>query len=257
MKKDEFEARFAPETTEIAAVIAPSGFGAGRGGKEKHWTVNAKITAWQDIEGSEVHAAENCCLTALVENTEELSEKLEANSIITAKVRKGEKDFLICEIKKSSKTFPLLEKVLEEQIKPVYYEDEVLGTFTLEKRVNMYEGKIDWFGEEIRMTFLDDDEEYMRSTISMLRGFAADQKDWDTKAREFVARQLTDLANEWQEDEEITKEQFAKRIILNVISTYGDGDFTFWFNDDDIFFGHSIIVTGTIENGFEDAEIAG
>ena len=260
MKKNEFEARFSPEITEIAAVIAPSGCGAGRGGGETYWSVNAEITAWQHVEGGEVHVADCCRLTALVENTDELREKLKANSVITAKVRKGGKDFLICEITESGKSFPLLEQVLEEQLKPVYYEDGVLGTFTLDKSINTYDGTVDWLGEEISVSFNLDEEENMRSSISLLRNLTANQKDWDVKARQFAASALTDLANEWlqeEDEEEITEEDFASRITLNEITAETDGEFIFWFDDDDIFLGHSICVTGTIENGFDDAEIAG
>jgi hypothetical protein len=44
---------------------------------------------------------------------------------------------------------------------------------------------------------------------------------------------------------------------LSSISVYPDGDFDLFFDDGDMFWGHSIIVTGNINGEFSSAEIAG
>jgi len=256
MKKNEFEKLFAPETMEIAILIDPSGFGAGRAGKEKYWTVNAGISAWQDLSSGRVHTVENCSLTTMIENTDELSKKLKANSILTVKVCKGEVDFLLKEVIESSDTYPELEKILEEQLKSVYYKDEILGTFTLDKSINYFNNKIEWLGESISVSFALDTEENIRDTISVLHNLVKEQSEWDRRVRKFAAEELTNLANDWQE-EDVVEEEFAKRIILESITVYADGGFVFWFDDDDLFFGHVIFVEGNLKGDFERAEIAG
>jgi hypothetical protein len=265
MKKSEFEKQFGPEIMHIAVLIDPTGFGAGRAGKEKYWTVNVGITAWQDVSSGSVHVVENCRLKAMVENTDELRDNLKANSIVTVKARKGETHFLLKEVIESSDTYPELEKMLEAQLKPVYYEDVVLGTFTLDKSVKTFDNKIEWLGKSISVTFDLGAAEEMRDAVSILHTLVKEQREWDERARKFAAEELTDLANDWQDEDEeegdgedgITEEDFARRIILETISVDEDGEFTFWFGDDDIFYGHVIMVAGNLKDGFESADIAG
>ena len=73
------------------------------------------------------------------------------------------------------------------------------------------------------------------------------------------------IANDWLSDSEdfeengttITKEAFAERIGISEMTISPDGDYEVYYNDDDMFWGHVIIVSGNVETGIEDAEIAG
>ena len=65
------------------------------------------------------------------------------------------------------------------------------------------------------------------------------------------------LAEEDREAAEITQEQFMERMELDAIQIYEDGAFEFWFNDGDLFWGHSIHVTGSLTNGPEEAQMEG
>ena len=92
----------------------------------------------------------------------------------------------------------------------------------------------------------------------------ADRESWDKSMREFAAKKLTELANEWQADDDekenadpITEDAFAQRITLSELSLTYEGDFTAYFDDDDMFWGHIVEVCGSLENGIESANIAG
>jgi len=56
---------------------------------------------------------------------------------------------------------------------------------------------------------------------------------------------------------EITEESFASWIELRSIVMDADGSFSAYFDDDDMFFGHCIVVYGTLEGGVSSAEMAG
>ena len=91
-----------------------------------------------------------------------------------------------------------------------------------------------------------------------------EQETWDKTMREFAAKKLTALANEWlDEDEEsndakpITEEMFAKRITLSEISITSGGSFTAYYNDDDMFWGHTIEIHGSLKKGIANANISG
>ena len=82
--------------------------------------------------------------------------------------------------------------------------------------------------------------------------------------RMIAADELLELANDWSQDMDedgetptITREQFMERMELESIEIGGDGSFTFWFGDGDLFYGHSIRVSGDLENGPNDAAMEG
>ena len=71
---------------------------------------------------------------------------------------------------------------------------------------------------------------------------------------------MLSLKNEtWlEEDEEpLTKERFAEIITLKSIAAYSDGSLTLYFDDNDIFWGHSIVVNVKKNHVLHDASIAG
>ena len=71
---------------------------------------------------------------------------------------------------------------------------------------------------------------------------------------------MTDLANDWLEDEdaaEISKEDFADRIRLASLGVTMSGNYQAYYDDDDIFYGHSVTVSGNIKKGIKDVNIMG
>ena len=144
--------------------------------------------------------------------------------------------------------------------------DEVLGTLKLNRDYEMLDGEILWNGEEVSLALkIDLDDEKTRDTVRRLaHKIMADSESWDKSMREFAAKELTGLANAWQADDDekktdvpITEEEFAQRIALSELSLTYEGDFTAYFDDDDMFWGHTVEVCGSLENGIESANIAG
>ena len=77
-------------------------------------------------------------------------------------------------------------------------------------------------------------------------------------ARKFAASQLLELKNKtWLEDgeEPITAEEFAERLVLSEVISMGD-IIEFWFDDDDIFWGHSVRVDMHPDGTPDSAEIS-
>ena len=95
-----------------------------------------------------------------------------------------------------------------------------------------------------------------------MKSLLARQEQWDRDRRACAACSLTASARDWQEsgdDEasEITEESFAQRIALSSISVSAGGSFTAYFDDDQMFFGHCIMVRGTLKKGAGSAQMAG
>lgn len=219
---------------------------------------------------------------------------LEDKKIYHLKVRKrkqkkqdsNNQDFLLAEVVERDITHPELNKILEKYETPMLIEDELCGTFSLERRFDWFVGTIDWLGNECLAMLTYDKEDMEEGTETAERArhtlhiIYKDLKKWDEKFRKFAAEQLTELANDWLEDRDdfdgqedfdedneyrendeyenlITKETFAERIWISEIVMFSNGDYEVYYNDDDMFWGHIIIVSGNIETGLEDAQIAG
>ena len=156
---------------------------------------------------------------------------------------------------------PDLEAILEEQKKPVTFWEEGLGTFTLNRQVDWFETEIQWLGAEISLVF--DAEEDRAEVLRKAKALLADAVSWDKRVREYAADELLELANDWaeqmedEEPQEIAREQFMERMELESIEIRADGSFEFWFADGDLFYGHSIHVSGDMENGPDDASMEG
>jgi hypothetical protein len=75
-----------------------------------------------------------------------------------------------------------------------------------------------------------------------------------------MVKTVTNLANDWSQDEdavEISKEDFIDRISLTSLSVTSSGDFTAYYNDDDMFLGHAVAVYGNSVTGIKSANIEG
>lgn len=172
--------------------------------------------------------------------------------------------FLIVEVLEEDPPCPALEEVLAEYRRPVVVADEVLGELTLDKDYDVFEGHVLWRGEQIDVSLEVDaaSEDSWTAARQAMKAILADQDRWDRDMRASAARELTQLASEWresadQEAPEITEESFGARIELRSIAMDADGSFSAYFDDDDMFFGHCVVVYGTLADGVVSAVMAG
>lgn len=76
----------------------------------------------------------------------------------------------------------------------------------------------------------------------------------------FSASRLTEIKNtSWLEDDEkpISEQDFIEKIELDAINAYSEGNFDVFFNDKELFWGHSIVVNVNSDFVLEDVQIAG
>lgn len=170
----------------------------------------------------------------------------------------------VVKVLKRSVPCPPLRAVWEEYKKPVRIADEVLGPLDLNRDLEQLEGEVLWNGEKVLLALEVDlnDQRTWGAAGRIARALVAERERWDKSLREFAAKELTALANEWHEDDgenagPITEEAFARRIVLSELSITYKGDFTACFEDDDMFWGHTVEVYGTLEDGAESADISG
>ena len=276
---EKFYEKYAPEEQEVIVLIQKC-LGAGYG--NGFCNMIAISLGMVFCATGEIHIGEGRLewpVTEEEQNGEKGWGRFEKQQICRIKVRKlldenvpnhiaPEKfnGWAVTQVLEPSVACPELEAVLEEYNKPVVIEDKILGTLTLNREFDMFETSFSWNGQKVSL-MLDVDPESKASWSSVCaaaKKLAAQQETWDKTMREFAAGNLTELANDWMGDDEanedagpITEEAFAKRITLSEISITADGSFTAYYNDDDMFWGHSVEVRGSLETGVFDTDIVG
>lgn len=253
-----FAAQFQPEELTILAVTGANGFGGGKAAGDELWTISIGLTAWMEEDSPDIQRGEFVLSTIGDEQLlEVLRQRTPRDFIIKFRGRVSEDGRRLLLLDLPEPGFdPDLKAILEEQKKPVSFWEEGLGTFTLNRQVNWFETELDWLGTEISLVF--DQDESRADCVMNAKTLLAGAAGWDRRVRAYAAGELTGLANDWAEgEEEITEEQFMERMELESVEIREDGSFEFWFADGDMFYGHSIHVTGDLENGPDWAQMEG
>lgn len=282
---ERFDKRFFEEIIEIDAVTDSAGFGGGKGSSDLLWGASIDLIAWK-LHSEEKITEEKYILETLVddEGLKKIREVIHKDSIVRLKVSKCIDDslnyFKLVEVIDASYKDSQLDKILKEYLKPVFYEDEVLGRMKLDNQFDSFQSDIKWINSDVSISLQnDDDEEIFKGYISTAHELYKNQQDWNRRILDYAAEELLDLANDWykesreeyydyfdpdfeEEDpffkeEEVTKERFAGLIEISEFYVGSDGNFEAYCTDGDIFCGHSIIVSGNINGQFEEAQMAG
>ena len=277
MTQAEWERTFEDEVREIFVLLAGS---SGAGKRNGFWESAHSYLAYVDCETGALCADEGRLVYPVSDDEyaaggimgrfhDEEIYRVVARKKIPHELPEGvaasaQNRLLIVDVLEENSPCPALDEVLAEYRKPVVLEDEELGELTLDKDYDTFEGVITWRDEDIDISLEVDSssEDTWTAAVAAMKQIAADQDAWDRDMRTFAARELTELACEWREsaDEdvpEITEESFAQRLDLTSIAMDPDGSFSAYFDDDDMFFGHCVVVYGTLADGVASAVMAG
>lgn len=277
MTQAEWERTFEDEAREILVLLAGGG---GAGKRNGFWESAHSYLAYVDCETSALCADEGRVVYPVSDEEyaaggilgrfrDEEIYRVAARKKIQQELPEGmsassQNRLLVVEVLEENPPCPALDEVLADYRKPVVLNDEELGELTLDKDYDTFEGVISWRDEDIDISLEVDSssEDTWTAAVRAMKQMAADQDAWDRDMRAFAARELTQLACEWREsaDEEvpeITEESFSQRLDLTSIAMDADGSFSAYFEDDDMFFGHCVVLYGTLVDGVASAVMAG
>ncbi len=257
------QVEYQPEERTILAVTGANGFGGGKTHGDELWTISIGLTAWMEEDSPDIHKGEFVLSTVGDEQLLEiLRRRAPRDFILKFKGRVSEDGQRLLLLDLPEPAFdPDLKAILEEQKKPVTFWEDGLGTFTLNRQVDWFETEVDWLDGPISLVF--DAGEDRAEVLQRARTLLAGAADWDKRIRAYAADDLLASANDWaeqmedEEPQEITREQFMDRMELESIEIRADGGFHFWFADGDMFYGHSIHVSGDLEHGPDEASMEG
>ena len=271
MTLSEWEDTFEKREREIIVLRHEGGGGSLRNG---FWEWDAYFLAYVDCKTGELHKEEGRIEFPVIDKEEppfqfkdECIYKLRVREKLPEEVPEGalpaKNYFLVVKVLEKNAVCPELEEMLIEYRKPVVLQDDVLGELTYDKLLKSFEGNIAWLRGKIHISlYVDkDNKSGITKAKKSLKTMVLEQKKWDADLRGFAAKELTKLACEWAESEEeaalITEESFAKRISLSLLWVTAGGSFTAYLDDDELFFGHSIAVSGSAKKGLLSADIEG
>lgn len=277
MTQAEWERTFEDEAREILVLLAGGG---GAGKRNGFWDVSHYFIAYVDCETGALHTGDGRIVYPVSDEEHDaggILDRFRREAVYRLKARKkipheapngvaasSLNEFLIVEVLEENSSCPALDEVLAEYRRPVVVADEELGELTLDKDYDVFEGHVLWQGEQIDVSLEVDaaNEDSWTAARRAMKAMSAEQGRWDRDMRAFAARELTQLACEWREsaDEEvpeITEGSFARRIELRSIVMDAEGSFSAYFDDDDMFFGHCVVVYGTVADGVASVEMAG
>lgn len=280
MKQEKrFMQRFDTVEKEVL-VLTQEGTSASRFDKDKFWTASVKVLAFVDIQTGELINDKGYLEWQLTEEEckdsgkkfdlqgktiyrLKVQESLPFTNSFEGEVRKG-KYLWVKEVLERSCHEERLDMILEEYLKPVVIQPQGCEELVLDKSLGMFSGDGSWNGDSC-LVHLDVDENNAKTAKdaqSTWKVLMDNSKEWDKKARQYAAAELAECASDWALDEdenaeEITEDEFAKRMSISEICVSTGGYFDIYYHDDDMFWGHVIIVSGNIETGIDEAYMAG
>lgn len=277
MTKEEWKDTFEKEEIEILALTERAGGASKRNG---FWDVAVYFLAYVDCKTGVLYKNEGRLVYPVSDEEHDKGDifsSFKNETIYRLKVRtkkhedipdgitkSSQNQFFVVKIIEEGAPCVSLEEVLTEYNKPIILQDEILGGLTLNKGYSWFEGSVSWKGKtiDILLEVNKDNKSSWTKARKAMHNMLLEQANWDKEMRNFAAKKLTALACEWRDsaDEsvpEITEQSFSERMELSSISITSGGSFSAYFNDDDMFFGHCITVSGSLKKGIVSADMEG
>lgn len=226
--------------------IVLSGFprcGASKKAGIEYWSRNESVIAYLDSNGKVIK--EKLYFTRIGKTPEEINfnfEKLTVYEILCVKKINVDSVFYVLDYKKTDDFNDKFADIIKEQSTPVVVTIENID-FTLDRRLNHFEGDTVVDGKKLHLFINADNLTISENSSKLLSDLI---NNFNTNYEEMISsctKELTPLANEWNEesDTEITKEEFSQRLRKsNLDVDISDSSLTVYFDDDDMFWGHTI-----------------
>lgn len=254
----------AQPVVEIDGIVARLSGGGVNEAWSELWSFNLSFDAWR-IRGGPLRkkplAFRRMCTK---EEMIRLGDQFDVDTIISVRARLAEKNLmgtphaLLEEIVGPVEDDAEMNELLAALLLPVVHVDSVLGTLTFDRGLNRFSARLMWRGQLVEFDL--DATERLPECIAFAHTLIRDQAEWHDRSRSFAVKELLSLKNEnWLDEgeDELVADDFRERLTLSSVTLDPDGNISFWFDDGDLFWGHCVVVSGTLAGGFESADING
>lgn len=154
-----------------------------------------------------------------------------------------------------------LVKAADPILNPPDFVDADLGRFVADLRLpELFNGTATWLGQPIDLVLSTRSRDDLPDCAATAKEMLKDAERWQAEAENKIIENLYELwVEEWRPKDApiLPRKAFAKRLGKPTITIYEGGEFEMEFGDGDMFGGHWIMVPGSLEEGVEDAGLAG
>lgn len=252
---------------EIVGVVDASAVSGSLPRGQTLWTLRFDFSAWK-------FPAQNSCDKPLRLSKQVSEDELRATQsaikpyeilrvrvhIADSQSSNDEDGALLVEIVGPDNSDPELTRASQKLQEPVTFEDNQFGLFCLDRAITTFEAATTWASMSMTLSLRVEKDLDAGAALETARALWSAQADWDQRIVERAVHNLLEIKNDCWLDEgedEISREQFVARMRLETVSVAAGGRFDFWFADGDLFWGHSIRVSGNLAEGPARAEIFG
>ena len=256
----------AAPVVDVWGVVAAPGVGAGKSPGEPLWEMLFEFAAWRIGRGDIQTRGMTVRHPVTDEQLKAFRVRIEPHDVwhvraaVVPDSPNGKAQARAVEFGGSLSSDDELNREAKRLQEPVTFLDAVLGTFTLDRRINWYEGTTDWNGQTITLDLHVSENGEVAEAAAAARTLCVDPKSWGRRINEFAVAKLLSLKNfDWlgEDEAEVSAAEFVRRMKLTAITVWPDGDFDFWHDDGDLFSGHSIQISGSLSEGPTRADIPG
>lgn len=249
----------------IEGVVGPGGVSGGNGRGQESWSLRMTLPVWRLAGGSMQSAS--LTLRRQVDDATLKACQLAARSYSAVRMRArlvidadaGGPEAWLEDVPVVAEDAELIEQAARLQL-PVIYEDRLFGTCSLDKRLDWFEATAEWNERKVSVYLQAPTLDALPAVLDQAHALWQEAAKWQARVLDRAIADLLDLKNgAWlQGDEEpVTADEFARRISLQSITIAESGAFDFCFADGELFWGHAILVYGTLAAGPTAANIAG
>jgi hypothetical protein len=246
----------------ITGIMHPAGATGSQIPPVVDWTLRFTLEEWRGADGTIHTTPLSVTRTTSHGETQALMDRLNSRRVISVRVRfTGENTAELLDVvdTRLAADDPLLLRA-ELLSRPVTHEDERFGTLVLDRSVGWWEGKAAWGADTIVVQMEAENEVELAASLRTARALWDDQAAWAERIRAFAVQSLLPRKNESWLDEgeaEMTPAGFRAGLRLESVTVDAEGGFTFWYDGGDLFWGHSIEITGSLRDGPTRADIPG
>lgn len=122
-----------------------------------------------------------------------------------------------------------------------------------------YETSVKIMDRELKILIAPDDAD-IEDTMKLANKVLADLQTYETKAREKIIEDYLDVYNDNWTDEnnpELNEQEFSDNLTLTNASFGGEDSMEFYYTENDMFGGHSLIAISFDGENFEDVTLFG
>jgi hypothetical protein len=246
----------------IIGLVDAGGAGGGTVGGSGHWSLIFHLAGWRH-PGSRVVVGERRCEMPVREaELRPLMDRVKAYTIVEAEIDNSSTATVtkLRRIVRTGASDPDLEQLAIRLQEPILLHVPTLGRLEYIRRFGEFEGRAEWCGRVVAVSLRCANPDDPAAVLQAAARLFTEQAEWDGRVREYAVGKLLPLKNgSWLEEDEaeLSAGTFLSKMTLETISVEESGDFSFWHNDGDLFWGHAIHISGSLSEGVTDADIPG